>query len=164
MGCFSESKEERFIAESADKLVHSLAHHCATGAKEVADALGEHVPPNLTVDTLFLFLFSLRGTMEALGVERKFGKRAYQSLMFAIERLYQSKFPEVFSKTGPFSQSLMRDVVVSMSKSPDPREWIRIHAVRSLQTRDPEDEMLHLCLAKVFTNGQPIAAVVEQAA
>ena len=158
-----KSKEEKFIEENADKLAHNLAHFCATGAKEVADALGEHVPSNLGSDTIFLFLFSLRGTFEALGVETKFGKRPYQFIIAAIDRLYQATFPEAYSETGAFSQSLMKDVVVSMGKSSDPREWIRIHAIRTLQTKDPEDEMFHLCLAKVISNSQPIAAVVKQA-
>jgi hypothetical protein len=161
---FSKSKEEKFIENNADKLVNNLAHYCAAGAKEVVEALGEHVPMNLNVDTIFLFLFSLRGTIEALGVEKKFGKRAYQFIVPAIERLYQARFPETYSETGAFSQSLMMDVAVSMRQSPDPREWIRVHAIRTLETKDPENEMFHLCLVKVFTNGQPIAAVVEQAA
>lgn len=102
--------------------------------------------------------------MEALGVEKKFGTRAYHLIVSAIESLYQSTFPNAYLETGPFSQSLMRDVVKSMSNSPDPRDWIRLHATRALRTKDPDDELFHLSLGNVFTNGQPMAVAVEQAA
>lgn len=155
-------KGEKFIEQNADKLVHNLAHHCAAGAKEVADALGEQMPATLNADTLFLFLFALRCTIEALGVKKVYGERAYQFIIAAIENLYLKTFPEGHTQTGAFSQSLMKDVMVSMAQS-SPEDFIRLHASRTLGTNDPLDELLHLCLIKVFTNGQPIAQVVTQA-
>lgn len=162
MGWALPSRHEAFIDENAAKLVHNLAHYSAAGAKEVTDALGDHVPLSLTTDTIFLFLFSLRATIEAQGVQRKFGDRAYRRILSAIDDLYRSAFAEGHAQTGAFSQSLMRDVEVSISKSQDPREWVRIHAVRTLETQDPQHEMFHLCLTKVIANGEPIAAVVER--
>ena len=157
-----EVKGEKFIEQNADKLVHNLVHHCAAGAKEVVDALGEQVPAPLNAETLFLFLFASRCTIEALGVKELYGERAYQFINAAIENLYLKTFPESHAQTGAFSKSLMKDVMASMVQS-SPEDFIRLHASRTLGTNDPLDELLHLCLIKVFTNGQPIAQVVKQA-
>jgi len=57
---------------------------------------------------------------------------------------------------------LMQDVEKSLSQSPDPREWIRIHAIRTLETKDPDDELFHLFLAKVVSTKEPIVQLVEK--
>jgi hypothetical protein len=152
---------EKFIEQNADKLVHNLAHQCAVGAKEVVDAIGEQIPTTLGVDTLFLFLFSIRGTIEALGVKNKFGNRAYELIITAIEHLYQKTFPEAHAQTGAFSQSLMKDVIESMRRS-SIEDFIRLHATRTMGTLDPQDELLHLGLIKVLVDMQPIVQAVEQ--
>ncbi len=164
MSWFSKSKEEKFIEENAEKLVDHLIAYCVAGAKEVVDGRGEQVPSNLNVNAIFLFLFSLRGTIEAQGIEVKLGKRAHQFILAEIERQYQAAFPESYSLAGDFSQSMMPAAIATMSASPDPREWTRIHAVQILGTKDPDDELFHLCLGAVLSNGQPIAALVEQEA
>jgi hypothetical protein len=164
MGWFSRSPEEVFVAENAEKLVHNLAHHCAAGAKEVTDGLKANVPNQLGTDAIFLFLFSLRATIELEGVRRRFGDRPYRRLLEAVESLYRSTFPEAAARTGAFARSLMRDVLVSIGKSNDPADWIRTHAVRTLQTKDSQHELFHMSLIKVFSNGEPIAAVIERAA
>lgn len=69
--------------------------------------------------------------------------------------------PEAHAQTGAFSQSLMKDVLESMSRS-SIEDFIRVHATRTLGTHDPLDELLHLGLIKVLTDGQPIVQVVEQ--
>lgn len=155
------AEAEKFIEQNADKLVHNLAHQCAAGAKEIVDAIGEQIPTTPHVDTLFLFLFSIRGTIEALGVKKQFGNQAYELIITAIEHLYQKTFPEAHAQTGAFSQSLMKDVIESMSRS-SVEDFIRVHATRTLGTLDPQDELLHLGLIKVFVDGQPIALVVKQ--
>jgi len=163
MGLFRHSDHDAFIEENAYKLVHNLAYYSAAGAKEVTDTLGAHIPLELTTDTIFLFLFALRATIEAQGVERKFGKKAYRKIVEAINKLYRSSFAEAYAQTGPFSESLMRDVERTMSDSPDPRDWVRLHAVRTLETSDPENEFFHVCLTKALTKGEPIAAVITRA-
>lgn len=162
MGLFGRLKEETFIDENADKLVYNLAYFCAAGAKEVTEVLKDHLPNDLNTDTIFLFLFSMRATIEVGGVRNKFRERAYQRILTAIDSHYRATFSQAAAETGPFSTSLMRDVEASISQSPDPREWIRIHAVRTLQTKDLDDELCHLCLAKVFWTGEPIVNVVER--
>jgi hypothetical protein len=54
----------------------------------------------------------------------------------------------------------MRDVETSLSQSSDPREWIRIHAIRTLETKDSDDELFHLFLAKVVSTNEPIVQLV----
>jgi hypothetical protein len=164
MGLFGKSKTESFIELKASDLVQDLAHYCASGAKEVTDALGRHLRPDLSTDAIFLFLFSFRATLEAAGVKHRFGSRAHKLILSAVDNLYRSAFPSAFAETGPFTHSLMRDVAVSIAKSPTPADWARVHAVRSLGTSDPEDEVFHLALVKVLSNGESIVQAVERAA
>jgi hypothetical protein len=152
---------ENFIEQNADKLVHNLAHQCAVGAKEIVGAIGEQIPTTPSTDTLFLFLFSIRGTIEAQGVKKTFGNRAYELILTALENLYQKTFPEAHAQTGAFSQSLMKDVMESMKRS-SIEDFIRAHATRTLGTQDPLDELLHFGLEKVLIDGQSIVQVVKQ--
>jgi hypothetical protein len=163
MSWFRTSKFEKFIDQNADGLVQNLAHFCATGAKDVSDSLGERLPHNLDTDIIVLFLFSLRGTIDALGVKNKFGKHAFNTIVRALDKLYEAAFPQAYCSTGTFSKSLMKDVGLSISESSNPNEWIRIHSIRSLETKDPDDELFHLALAKVLTSGESILAAVDRA-
>jgi hypothetical protein len=131
------------------------------GAKEIVDAIGEQIPTTPRVDTLFLFLFSIRSTIEAQGVKKILGNRAYELIITAIENLYQKTFPEAHVQTGAFSQSLMIDVIESMKRS-SIEDFIRVHATRTMGTQDPLDELLLFGLEKVFVDGQPIMQVVNQ--
>jgi hypothetical protein len=150
---------EKFIEHNSKKLVHNLAHQCAVGAKELTDAIGE-IPTTPHTDTLFPFLFSIRGTIESLGVKKAFGTRAYQFTITSIEDLYQTTFPEAHAQTGAFSQSLMKDAIETM-KPLSIEDFVRVHATRTLGTQDPLDELLHLFLIKAFADGQPITQVVK---
>ena len=163
MELFSKKKlPVPFIKANAAKLVHNLAYYSAAGAKEVTDACGSQIPLELTLDAIFLFLFSLRATSEAQSVKLWFGKRAYRKIVEAIDTLYRSFFAEAYAQTGPFSKSLMRDVERTMSVSRKSRDWVLLHAVRTLKT-NPEDWFFHECLAKAFTNGERIVDVVLRA-
>jgi hypothetical protein len=164
MSWFGKSKYEKFIEQNADALVQNLAHYSALSAKEINDALGEQMPPNLNVDAIFLFIFSLRGTIDALAVKNRFGDRAHNRVVHALDKIYQVSFRKAWTDTGQFSQSLMRDVKISISESSDPADWIRIHSIRTLETRDPEDELFHVALASAFTKGESIVETVERAA
>lgn len=152
---------EKFIEQNANKLVHDLTYQCAVGAKEIIDAIGEQIPTTPRLDTLFLFLFSIRGTIESQGVKKVFGSRAYELIITAIEDLYQRTFPEAHAQTGAFSQSLMKDVLDSAKRSSF-EDFVRAHATRTLGTQDPSDELLHLLLAKTLADGQPIVKVVRE--
>jgi hypothetical protein len=50
----------------------------------------------------FLFLFCVRGTIEAKGVLHIFGDRAYRRILAALDALYEATFPESASVTGLF--------------------------------------------------------------
>lgn len=163
MSWFLKSKYEKFIEKQADTLARNLAFNCASGAREVVDVLGTNVPGTLSLNAIFLFLFSLRSTIEAIGVESKFGPRARMSVVRALDRLYEESCREVWTKTGPFSESLMSDAKNSVSQSSNPVEWIRIHSVRTLETKDPDDELFHMMLVGVFTKGESLVTTIERA-
>lgn len=163
MSWLRKSKYEKFIEQNADGLVHNLAYYSAASAKDVVNELGNHSPPNLNVDVVFLFLFSLRGTIDALGVRNRFGKRAHKTIIAALDKLYEASFPDAHACTGTFSQSLMQDVQASLNESSNPIDWIRIHSMRTLETKDPQDELFHAALARVFGSGESMLATIEQA-
>ncbi len=116
----------------------------------------------LNSDTIFLFLFSKRATIDARGVRNKFGDKACRRILNAVEDLCHSTFNEAATEMVNFPECLMCDVEVSISQSPDRREWIRIHAVRTLRRKDPDDELFHLYLAKVFSTGESIASILTR--
>ncbi len=161
MGLFSRNKVDEFIEANGEKLIHNLAHYSAVGSREVCEALKGQLPHHLNMDTIFMFLFSFRFTIESLGIKTKFGDAAYNHLLSTIDKFYHMNFREAELNTGPFSNSLMRDVMISISSAEDPRDWIWIHAVRTLETRDPEDELFHLCLGKVITNSEPMVSIID---
>ena len=46
-------------------------------------------------------------------------------------------------------------------RSENPRDWLRIHAMNLLRTREPEDGVFHTSLAYGMRVGDPIVAVIE---
>jgi hypothetical protein len=57
MASLDRSKEELFIEENAEKLVHNLAYYCAACAKEIEEVVRSHKLKDFNTDAIFSISF-----------------------------------------------------------------------------------------------------------
>jgi hypothetical protein len=70
-----------------------------------------------------------------------------------------------FSKEiHPNFANLVHAAQHTMLNNSDPREWIRIHCIGYLETKDPEDELFHAALGYAITNMASLEELVPTGA
>jgi hypothetical protein len=149
---------EAFVHAYGEALAHNLGHHCFAAAGELCASLARDgaLPAGVTPDRLMRVLLSLRATLELMAVERRFGEPAHDALLGAMEAYYGRTLLE----RGRFV-TWIAAAHETMRRSENPRDWLRIHAMNLLRTREPEDGVFHTSLAYGMRVGDPIVAVIE---
>lgn len=153
----SGTAAEAFLREHGAALAHNLAADCWRAAQEICTALGAQgqLPAGVTPEGVLRVVLSMRATLELMAVDHRFGTPAHDALLEAMSAHYE----RALLASGRFT-SWIAAAHETMRRSENPREWLRIHAMNALDTRDPEAETFHLALGYGLRVGPSIAEVV----
>jgi hypothetical protein len=148
---------ERFVAEHGAALAHNLGHDCLAAAQEICRSMEEAgaLPAGVTVPRVLQVILSLRATLELMAVEHRFGTPAHDRLLAAMTGHYD----RTLLARGSFT-TWIAAAHETMRRSDDARQWLRIHAMNLLGTRDPEAQLFHTALGYGLRAGASIAEVV----
>jgi hypothetical protein len=154
---------ERLIEQDGEVLAQNLAYHCIAAVKEVIDTLapGGGVPPDVDLTGASLVVLSVRAAVDLQAIGATYDDRAAELMLEALDRHFSTG--GLVTTSGGF-RTWVAAARKTMIDHPDPREWIPAQCVALLGTRDPEDELFHLALAKGLTAGTSLPFAIEQAA
>lgn len=146
-----------FLDDHATALVHNLGHDCWQAAEEICRALetAGALPAGVGATDAFRVILSLRATLELMAVEHRFGTEAHDQVLAAMEAYYERTVLE----RGRFT-TWIAAAHETMRRSPNPREWMRIHAMALLGTRDPEAATFHMALGYGYHAGTSLATAI----
>ena len=146
-----------FLDDHATALVHNLGHDCWRAADEICRSLeaAGALPPGVGVSDTFRVILSLRATLELMAVEHRFGAEAHDQVLAAMEAYYARTVLE----RGRFA-SWIAAAHETMRRSANPRDWMRIHAMELLGTREPEAATFHLALGYGYHAGTSLATAI----
>jgi len=148
---------EAFVRAHGESLAHNLGHHCLRAAEEICRSLArdDALPPGVTANGVLQVLLSLRATLELMAVEHRFGTPTHDALLEAMDDYYS----RTLLVRGRFT-TWIAAAHETMRRSENPRDWLRIHAMNLLGTRDPEAAPFHTALAYGLRVGDPLVVVV----
>lgn len=148
---------EAFLREHGAALAHNLAADCWRAAQEICAALGAQgqLPAGVAPEGVLQVVLSMRATLELMAVDHRYGTPAHDALLDAMSAHYE----RTLLARGRFT-TWIGAAHETMRRSENPREWLRIHAMNALGTRDPEAETFHLALGYGLRVGPAIAEVV----
>lgn len=152
------STVEEFLREHGEALAHNLGHDCFTASREICASMAQAdaLPAGVTPDAVLPVVLSLRATLELMAVEHRYGTAAHDLLLAAMARHYE----RTLLARGRFT-TWIAAAHETMRRSEDPRQWMRIHAMNLLGTREPEAALFHTALGYGLRVGPAIADVVE---
>jgi hypothetical protein len=155
----SSIEAEEFVSKHGEAMAQNIGYYCAAAGKRVTVLLEEQnaLPPNVDLSGILQVLLSLRATIELNAVERRFGKAARDGLQSAMDKYFNA----VGVCRGPFV-TWVNAAEQTMAASTRPADWLRIHAVNLLDTRDPDDEVFHLLLGEGFAEGASLVDVIVE--